>query len=356
MRISGIGRHAICCALAFVSLALALPAASPATTQSKPAALGAVTAGVGHVTGTTAELEGTVKPGDQATTYYFQFGPTVAYGSQTADGSLPVGTAPVKVALNATPFLANYHYRLVVVAANGVTKLGKDHVYSLKSTTLKVTLDQPPISQHIVVGAPVTITGALSGAGAANHLVVLQQSPYPYTTAFVPVGSPQASSTAGRFSFRVASLARNTEFRVVTLDPKPAESKPITVLACVRVTMHVRTSARRGLVRLYGTVSPAEVGAHVLVQLEKTTAPRNPPKTEKAEEKDELPRFATAAGGVVKHATKSYSRFSVVVTLKSTGHYRAFVTLGKGPYASGYSTTMLLRAGTAAKKKTKPKS
>jgi hypothetical protein len=356
MRISGMSRRAIYCALVLVSLALALPATSPATLQ-KSATLGAATGAVGHAHGTTVELEGTVKPAGQATTYYFEFGPTKGppYASQTAHASLPAGPTPVKVALSAAPFLATYHYRLVVVGASGVPVHGKDHEYLPKATTLKVTLAKPPVTQHILVGAPVTITGALAGTGAAGHLVALQASPYPYTASFETVGSPQASSSAGRFSFRVASLSRNTEFRVVTLDPKPAESKPITELAAVRVTLRVRANAHRGLVRLYGTVSPAEVGAHVLVQLEKTAPPRNPPKTEKAEEKDELPRFGTTASAVVKRATKSFSRFSVVVTLKSTGHYRAFVTLAKGPYASGYSTTVLLHAGAASKKKAKAK-
>ncbi len=357
MTISAPGRRAIYCALLLVSLALALPVASPAATQKKAAVtLGASTGGVGHAHGTTAELEGTVKPGGQATTYYFQFGPTSAYGAQTAAGKLPAGTTPVKVSLSAAPFLANYHYRLVVIGTSGVPVVGKDRKYSPKATTLKVTLSKPPFTQHVLVGGAVTITGVLTGTSAGDHLVALQASPYPYTAAFVTVGSPQTSNAAGRFSFSVASLARSTEFRVVTLDPRPAESKPITELAAVRVTLHVRTSAHRGLVRLYGTVSPAEVGAHILVQLEKTSAPRNPPKTEKAEEKDELARFGTAASAVVKRATKSFSRFSVVVTLKATGHYRAFVTLGKGPYASGYSTTVLLHAGTTSKKKAKRKS
>ncbi len=353
----GIGRRAICSAIMLVSLALALPAASPAATKKAATTLGASTGGVGHVHGTTADLQGAVQPAGQATTYYFEFGPTKGppYTAQTAHASLPAGTTPVKVALSASPFLATYHYRLVVVGTSGVPAVGKDHEYLPKTTTLKVTLAKPPVTQHIVVGAPVTITGVLAGTSAANHLVALQASPYPYTAAFTSVGSPQASSATGRFSFRVASLARNTEFRVVTLDPKPAESKPITELASVRVTLHVRTSSHRGLDRLYGTVSPVEVGAHVLLQLEKTSAPRNPPKTEKAEEKDEGPRFGTAFSGVVKRATKSFSRFSVVVSLKSTGRYRAFVTLAKGPYASGYSSTIVLHAGTTTKKKAKAK-
>src|SRR5580692_3394242 len=83
-------------ALALAGLVLMLAFASQAAAQ-KASSLAATTGGTGHVRGTSVELQGTVKPGGQATTYYFEFGPTTAYGAKTTPGNLPAGTVPVKV-------------------------------------------------------------------------------------------------------------------------------------------------------------------------------------------------------------------------------------------------------------------
>jgi hypothetical protein len=49
---------------------------------------------------------------------------------------------------------------------------------------------------------------------------------------------------------------------------KPVVSSPVVVEnVAVRVSFHVRRARRRGFVRLYGTVAPAEVGALVGFQL-----------------------------------------------------------------------------------------
>lgn len=339
-------RRTVLSAVVLTSLTLMLALASQASAK-RVEKLTAVTAGVGHVRGTAAELQGTVRPAGQAVTYYFQFGPTNGYGSVTPSGKQVAGTAAFKVILTASPFLAKYHYRLVVTSAAGTTVFGKDKTYTPKTSHVTVTVDKPPFGQN-VVNEPITITGALSGSTAiANRMVALQSSPYPYTQPFVSVGSPLATSSSGRFSFRVAKLTQNTQYRVVTVEPAPAESRVVTELAAVHVTLHVRLSSHRGLVRLFGTVSPAEPGAHVLFQLEKTATRRQPPKSERAEERDELPQFSS------KYATKTKSsgrRFSSVITVRSGGRYRAFVSLPKGPLASGYSSTVLLRAAPSTKK------
>ncbi len=119
------------------------------------------------------------------------------------------------------------------------------------------------------------------------------------------------------------------------------------------MTLHVRTSKRKGIVRLYGTVSPAEVGARVVFQIQKTPKKERIFKSEKAEEKAEEkgPPFASVFVSVVKRATRTLSRFSKVVTIKKTGHYRAYVELRRGPLASGYSSTVTLHARPATKKR-----
>src|SRR3954451_2949917 len=68
-------------AAATCALALAAPGAAWA------AAPKATTGGAHNVTYGTATVNGTVNPGGAATSYYFQFGQTHAYGGQTAIGS-----------------------------------------------------------------------------------------------------------------------------------------------------------------------------------------------------------------------------------------------------------------------------
>ena len=75
----------------------------------------------------------------------------------------------------------------------------------------------------------------------------------------------------------------------------------------MRVSFHVRRARRRGFVRLYGDVAPAEVGALVGFQL---LAPG---------------RSINEGGTVVKAGTAGVSRFSRVVRLRHPGLYRALI-------------------------------
>jgi hypothetical protein len=196
---------------------------------------------------------------------------------------------------------------------------------------------------------------------------VLQESPYPYTTAYTDVGAPILTTVAGRFTFSVPHLMESTKFRVMTVGLLPVRSLIVPQQVSVRVTLKARSGGHSGLVRLYGTVTPAEVGARIFFQLEK------PPKTEegtKSEKPTRLekprkgnsgrseekgPRYATKFISVVKPGTKSISRFSAVVSVPDTGQYRAVVEVRPGPLASGSSTTVLLHAPASDKKKKKKK-
>jgi len=152
--------------------------------------------------------------------------------------------------------------------------------------------------------------------------------------------APATTNAAGAFSFRVTHLLKSTQYRVATLDARPQYSKTITVQAAYRVTLRVKTSSRKGLVRLYGTVTPAVVGARVQFQLNKKVRPGN---TEKTEER--TTRFATQFATTTKRGTKTLSRFSAIVKVRNGGSYRAHVEPVKaGPYASGNSSTVLLHS------------
>jgi hypothetical protein len=132
---------------------------------------------------------------------------------------------------------------------------------------------------------------------------------------------------------------------VSTLDPRPVYSPVLTQHVAALVTLKVRTTSHKGLVRLYGTVTPAAVGARLGIQLLK---PARPGTTEKTEER--TTRYATQFSGVVKRATKTMSRFSIVVTVRHRGRYRAFVPVSKGGYVSGASQSLVLAAASSSGK------
>jgi hypothetical protein len=333
-------------ALACAAVAL-FGAPSLAATSTAP---GALTGGVSHVHGTSALLSGRVNPRGLETTYFFEYGATTAYGLHTATGNAGKGIVSIKVGLTAANLRPGYHYRLVASNKTGTTR-GKDRVFAAKTT--KLHFEVPRRVAPVTYGGSLQISGSLAGLGAGHHQIVLQESPYPSQGAFTNVGEAVFTSVAGRFTFRVPTLLRSTEFRVSTLDPKPALSKVLSVHVRVRVMFKVRSSGRHGIYRLYGTVTPAEVGAHVSFQLQKKAKHRNSERSTKAEERAEENPFSytTRATTVVKRATKSFSRFSAVVTIQRTGRYRALVVPRKGPLDEGASPqTILLRAAPAHKR------
>jgi CSLREA domain-containing protein len=73
-----------------------------------------------------ATTSGSVNPSARATTYHFEYGATSAYGSSTAEGSLPAGVGPVAVsaALDGLAPGTIYHVRLVATNDDGTAASG----------------------------------------------------------------------------------------------------------------------------------------------------------------------------------------------------------------------------------------
>ena len=339
--------------LTSAALMLSITSQAAATEKPGPVTTGPPTVSTGGVThphGTSAELEGIVDPRGAATTYYFQYGATTAYGQVTSTASLPAGTAKVKVGVAVTGFVVGEHYRLVATNAFG-TKTGKDQVYTVKK---KSKFELPKSPEPVSYGAACIISGTLGGTQNANRQLVLQGSPYPYKTTFAAVGAPVVTNALGRFTFRIASLTTSTEFRVSTLGgARPVLSKVFTEHVTVRVTLKVRSRGPKGLVRVYGTVTPAQVGARVFVQL------RRPVKGNGGK-REKTTRFQTELTTTAKRGTRTISRYSAVLTVLHPGRYRAYIEIKKGPLVSGASATVVLSAvpGSSkaqAKKKRKKK-
>ncbi len=296
-----------------------------------PAAAGAVsipgiaTGAAASVSYGTATLTGLVNPHGSNTSYYFQYGPTRAYGAQTPLADAGAGTSTVKVAVPVSGLLAltTYHYRLIAVNAGGAAT-GDDKAFKTAKVPLSLAITAGP--NPTIFGGIATIQGTLSGTGNGNVAVVLQANPFPYTQGFATVGNPELTSATGGFSFPFVGLTEATKFRVVTTTTKPVvvSSEAIESVA-VKVEAHVGRTHRRHHARIYGTVSPAidgmEVGImHVVGGHE-----------------------VLVAGTVLHHNNATSSRFSRVIRVKRRGLYRVFVKVTNGAQVSNYSQPLFIR-------------
>jgi hypothetical protein len=347
-----------------LALALALPPASQAATATGSGARRPTvsTGAYDHVTGTSAELEGTVNPHTLATTYVFEYGPTTAYGQTTATGTLEGGSSAidsVRVSETATGIQSGWHYRLVATNSAGPPRQGRDHLLEVKTTKKKDAFVLPKTFAATALDGTFVLGGTLTGTDSAAREVVLEATPYPYTAPYARVGAPTLTGLAGGFSFRVPDMTASTRFRVTTVTAPLVVSDVVPEQVTVRVVLKVRALGHgNGLVRFYGTVTPAEVGARIFFQLEKAPKakvqkPGRPekPGKERPEASERAPTFATKFDAIVKHATKSISRFGVIVKVRDAGRYRAFVEVRPGPVVSGTSSSVVVHAPAKKAKK-----
>jgi hypothetical protein len=315
-------RTAMFTGLLLASLALAFPVSSGVAASLPPYAY---TGASSNVTYSSAIVYGHINAHGQDTNYVFQYGTTSGYGAQSPLAPAGNGTLEIKVSqaiAGLQPDLT-YHYRIVAISPSGTTD-GKDHTFETPKVPLSVQIVGAP--NPVVFGSSFFVEGTLSGTGASTHEVVLQANPFPYLGGFKTVGNPEVTNSAGGFSFPFLGLLENAQLRVVTVG-KPVVVSPVVVESvAVRVSFHVRRARRRGFVRLYGTVAPAEVGALVGFQLLRPAGSVN------------------EGGTAVTAGTASVSRFSAVVRLRRRGLYRALIKVSNdGAHVSNYSEPILIR-------------
>src|SRR5580700_742886 len=279
-------------------------ASTPGIAQAIPAP-SASTGASTNVSYSSVTLTGTVNPHGQATDYVFQYGTTSHYGAQTPLAPAGSGKGAVKVSQSVTGLapLSTYRYRILATGPAGAVAGGER---TFKTTAVPLSLAIVGVPNPVFFGSPLTVEGTLSGSYGANHAVELQAKAFPYLGGFQQVGNPELTNATGGFSFPYLGLTENAQLRVVTVG-KPEVSSPVILeKVAVRVTFHVHSTRRHGYARLYGTVTPAEVGALVGFQL------LRPGKS------------VNRGGTVVKAATTTYSKFSRVVRIQR-GLYKALV-------------------------------
>jgi hypothetical protein len=270
-----------------------------------------------------ATLAGSVNPHGSNTSYYFQYGPTRAYGGQTAlaDAGAGTGSVHVTAAVGGLQPLTKYHFRLVAVNAAGAI-VGADR--SFRTTKVPLSLQILTSPDPTSFGGPVQVEGTLSGTGSANREVVLQANAFPFTAGFADVGNPELTSATGAFSFTALGLTTATQYRVITTTSPPVLSPIATENVAVRIRAHVGRTKRAHHVRIYGRVTPAIDGMEVGIM--RITHARN----------------VLVAGTVLHHANATSSRFSRVIRVRR-GIYRVLVRVTNGAQTSAYSSPLLIR-------------
>ena len=303
-------RRGTSAALAALALTLAVPAMAAAAT--KP---GVSTGGASKVTITTATLNGKVNPHGAATTSFFQYGTTPAYGSRTPDAGAGAGTAAVGASAPIAGLGPNtkYHYRLVASNSAGTT-LGGDHTFTTPKQPLGLALAATP--NPVAFGAPSTLAGTLSGTGNAGRPIRLQQKPFPFTGKWSNVGNAQLTNAQGGFAFALLSVPLTTQYRVLVTDKPSVVSPILTVNVSVVVgTKTTRTHVHRGgSVHFSGTVHPGV--ANIPIAIQKLNAKHH---------------WVTISGSI----TRSGGVYGKTVRIRRGGSYRVYAGASGGTFAPG---------------------
>jgi hypothetical protein len=249
-RVASLLISALAC-LAFASSAFA--ASSPGATTKAPSSIGP----------TTAHLNGAVDPNGQATTWYFEFGPTTSYGTKTTTLNAGSGTKSVNVssALTGLAGGTTYHFRIVASNASG-TSFGADD--SL------VTVAPPAVATAATENIEPT-SGTVTGTLNPNGLAASWYFEYGTSTSYgsktptenvgagkstLNVSAPLSGLTAGAtYHFQLvatsaAGTSRSTDATFVT-------SPAVTLQAAALKVVH------GGTVMLSGTVSTFTPGVTV---------------------------------------------------------------------------------------------
>jgi Ca2+-binding RTX toxin-like protein len=241
-------RVAIAVVLSFLGLA-AVPGAGAATPT-------AITGTVSAVGGTTATLNGTVNPGGVATDWWFEYGPTVSYGSKTATTAAGSGSGNIAVskALTGLAAATTYHYRLVAKNASGTTN-GGDGIFTTASPPAVTTSPASGVGP-----TSATLGGTVNPNGQATTWFVEYgtSTAYGAKTTAVDAGSG-ASAKAVSTGVSGLTAGKTYHFRLVASSPAGTTNGPDSSFVTARppaVTTDAASSVGSTTARLNGRVDP----------------------------------------------------------------------------------------------------
>src|SRR5438552_1176188 len=237
----------------FLVLAVFAIGAESAAAATKPTAItGPVTA----TSSTSATVTGTVNPNGTATTWYFEYGKTTSYGSQSTRTSAGSGTADVAASATLSALTPNttYHYRLVATSTAGTSR-GTDGIFTTSSAVEAVT---SPATNVTLVSA--TLNGSVNPFGRATtwYFEYGTSTSYGTKTALQSAGS---GTTASNVSANVTGLkaGKTYHYRLVAMNTAgTANGSDITFLTAAAPTAVTASAASVGATSatVSGSVNP----------------------------------------------------------------------------------------------------
>jgi hypothetical protein len=285
---------------------------------------GATTGAAANITFSSARLNGSVDANKEATSYYFQYGTTIALGTQTA--ATPVGASDkaVRVSTDITGLapVTRYYYRIVAQNNSGTT-LGKRRSFATRRQPLGVSLAATP-NPVPARDSATTLAGTLSGTNNAGRKVVLQANPWPYTGGFQNAANEQVTNATGGFSFPILSVPFNTQYRV-QMPERPQIVSPIVAFGVkpyVKSKVNKHRVQRGKRIKFSGSVKPAAAGQQIAFQ------------------KWNGDTWVTVNGTLVR----SSGGYSKNVKIRRGGTYRVWTGTSTGQYASNVGKKIKIRS------------
>lgn len=160
------------------------------------------------ITSSTATLNGSVNPNGLSTTYYFQYGTTISYGTNTTTVSAGSGSSTIAVLASITSLIpgTTYHFRLVATNSDG-TANGSDLLLTPGAATVSTTAASSIAMNSATSGGSVTLEG---GSTVTARGVCWNTSINPVVT-----GSHTTDGAGlGSFTSSITGLTANTTYHV----------------------------------------------------------------------------------------------------------------------------------------------
>jgi hypothetical protein len=231
------------------------------TTSSAPVA---VTSDATAVAVTTATLRGQVNPNGIATTWWFEYGTSTAYGTKSASHSAGSGTTARSVSDGITKLKAGttYHFRLVAQNSSGRV-FGADHAFTTVGPPVAVTAPAQSVGPDAA-----QLTGSLDTRGRATTwwFEYGTTTKYGRSTTHVNGGSKAGLQTVTAPASALAA-ATTYHYRVVAQSDAGTTYGADQAFTTTGVSLAVggRQVVFGGRVRLTGSVPTRTAGEQVIV-------------------------------------------------------------------------------------------
>jgi hypothetical protein len=223
----------------------------------------ATTKAVSSVTSSSAKLNGSVKPNGLATTWYFQYGTSTSYGSQTPTENAGSGTGTTNVSATISGLGPGvYHFRLVATNAAG-TSVGADESFGGSPPSVQTGTAQGAATTSV------TLTGSVNPQGNSTNWYFQYGTTTNYGSKTSTKGVGSGTQTVG-VSATLSNLASGTtyHYRLVGSNHHGTTfGSDVTFSTAVAVTISASTvqAVYGKRVTLAGIVSTRQQGVTVTI-------------------------------------------------------------------------------------------